>query len=89
MQNTLDTIPAKVALLESMGFEVHDYDIFDTPDANVNFSGIEGDFIIKFENFSETENNRNHILAYADQYSCCGDLLNKDIPLCPSCKEWC
>ena len=88
MQNTLNNIPAKVALLESMGFEVHDYDIFDTPGANVNFSGIEGDFQIEFDQFTESDS-RNHILAYATRFSCCGDELNSEIPLCPSCKEWC
>ena len=22
-------------------------------------------------------------------YSCCGDLLDEDIRICPTCKEWC
>ena len=25
----------------------------------------------------------------ADWVSCCGDILDHDVPLCPSCKEWC
>ena len=25
----------------------------------------------------------------SEWYSCCGDVLDKDTPLCPTCKEWC
>ena len=29
------------------------------------------------------------LIDTAEWYSCCGDVLDHDVPMCPSCKEWC
>lgn len=34
------------------------------------------------ESYAELEN-------VAEWISCCGDVLDHDVPMCPTCKEWC
>jgi hypothetical protein len=78
----------KVAYLESLGVEVQDYDTKDLPTSTVFFSSSNGDFEIEFDSFDIGDSIQD-IEYRADQYSCCGDILDKDYMLCPTCKEHC
>lgn len=42
-----------------------------------------------FEENFEIGDTAGDILNAADFYSCCGDILDKDLMMCPSCKEHC
>jgi len=77
----------KVAYLESLGVEVHDYDAKDLPNSTVFFSTFEGDFEIEFDSF-DTETPLSEIQRMANEFSCCGDILD-DYRICPTCKEHC
>ena len=78
----------KVAYLESLGVEIQDYDTKDLPSSTVNFSTVDGDFEIVFDEF-DTDTPLAKIQEMADQYSCCGDILDKDYMICPTCLEHC
>lgn len=47
-----------------------------------HYMTIKIDELLDCKNSIEIENK-------SEWYSCCGDVLDKDIPMCPSCKEWC
>jgi hypothetical protein len=78
----------KVAYLESLGIEVHDYDTKGLPTDTVAFSTSEGDFDIEFDCF-DIGDTLVKICYVANQYSCCGDILDPDYMICPTCKEHC
>ena len=78
----------KVAYLESLGVELQDYDAKDLPSSTVYFSTVDGDFEIVFDAF-DTDTSLEKIQEMADQYSCCGEVLDKDYMLCPTCLEHC
>jgi len=70
----------KVAFLESLGFT----DVEDNGD-NISFEGeyqmsIDVDDIKLTYTYADIE-------RIADKYSCCGDILDDDIMICPTCKE--
>lgn len=70
----------KVQYLESLGFKVEGQyqDI-------ISFSG-DYDYDISTENF-EIGDPINEIVKNADIISCCGDIVDQDYMMCPSCKE--
>jgi hypothetical protein len=41
------------------------------------------------DNDFEIEDTASDILNASDFYSCCGDILDKDLMICPTCKEHC
>ncbi len=68
--------------LENLGFT----DIEDNGD-NISFEGdyqmsIDVDDISLTDTYAAIERK-------ADKYSCCGDILDEDIMMCPTCKEHC
>ena len=73
---------SKVEYLKSIGFDVEDYDnttvlVLDDYNSEIHLSDFEiGD---SFENIQNG----------ATWFSCCGDELDKDFMICPSCREHC
>ena len=70
----------KVQYLESLGFKVEGQyqDI-------ISFSG-DYNYDISTEDF-EIGDTVNQIVKNADIISCCGDVVDQDYMMCPSCKE--
>jgi len=73
----------KVDYLNSIGMKVEDFD-----KTNVSFDTGDYSADIEFDEFEigdsfETIFNRSNI------YSCCGDILDKDYMMCPTCYEHC
>lgn len=70
----------KVQYLESLGFKVEGQyqDI-------ISFSG-DYNYDISIEDF-EIGDTVNQIVKNADIISCCGDIVDQDYMMCPSCKE--
>lgn len=82
-----NTITQKVAYLESLGVEVHDYDPNEGMNSGVYFSTSEGDYEILFEDF-EVGDMLGDIYCRSTEYSaCCGEVIDTDYRICPSCKE--
>ena len=76
---------AKVDYLKSLNLEVtevHDDEgvSFEAPDCY--------DAYILFEDF-DIGDTQDQICYHAEYYSCCGDRLDKDWMVCPSCLEHC
>jgi hypothetical protein len=80
-------IAQKVAYLESLGVVVNDYDTHEGMHSGVFFSSVDGDYEILFDEFEVGE--ALHIICQrATEYSvCCGDVIDKDFRICPSCQE--
>ena len=74
-------IPSKVEYLKSIGAEIHDS--FGT---EVLFTANGYDYGISFSDF-EIGDSLETICQNADLYSCCGDIVDQDWMMCPSCKE--
>ena len=83
----IQTNRQKVAYLESLGYEIQDYADNGLPGSTVSFTG-DYDYEIAFDEF-EIGDTASSIENSADIYSCCGDILDKDYMICPSCKEHC
>jgi hypothetical protein len=83
----IQTNRQKVAYIESLGFEVQDYDDQGLPGDTIFFSG-DYDYEIEFDGF-EIGDTSESICNSANIYSCCGDILDKDWMICPTCKEHC
>ena len=82
------TYKEKANYLAQLGFEdvetvdVEGYDTeYQFTDDNMNCSIYADEF--------EIGNSVSQILRAATFYSCCGDELDKDYMICPSCKEHC
>ena len=78
---------AKEQFLINTGFKdenVSDYSL--TPDSFMCLSLRDGEYIIY--NFEGVET-KDQFWKEVIQISCCGDELDKDIMICPSCKEHC
>ena len=73
----------KLDYLESLGADIQGFD-----SQTVSFSTSEGDFECELENF-EIGDTLADIQTRSDQYSCCGDILDPDYMICPTCKEHC
>jgi hypothetical protein len=70
----------KLNYLKGLGVEILDYD-----DTGVSFRA-DYDYAIEWADFEIGESLAT-ICQAADLYSCCGDIVDQDIMLCPSCKE--
>jgi len=46
------------------------------------------EYVIQFSDF-ELNDTLEEIKNRADIYSCCGDILDRDLMICPTCKEHC
>ena len=74
------------AILKKFGYSyISHFEYNDT--VFVEFEGdrqmnIELDDILLAKSASDIERD-------AEWYSCCGDTLDHDVPMCSSCKEWC
>ena len=73
---------ALVEFIELLGF----VDVEDNGD-NISFEG-EYQMSIEVSEISLTDT-ASDIFRKADKYSCCGDVLDEDYMICPSCKEHC
>ena len=83
-----NTIQAKESSLRELGFrEVQTIQV-NGYDTEYNFED-DGRPCAIFEREFEIGDTVGDILSAADFYSCCGDILDKDLMMCPSCKEHC
>ena len=76
----------KLAYLESLGLTVESFTL-NSGKCIANWSN-DYDYEIDTDDF-EISDTLQEIETYADVYSCCGDILDKDYMICPSCKEHC
>jgi hypothetical protein len=83
----IQTNRQKVAYLESLKYEILGYDDKGLPNDTVSFRG-DYDYEIEFDEF-EIGDSISSIENAANIYSCCGDLLDKDYMMCPTCYEHC
>jgi hypothetical protein len=83
----IQTNRQKVAYLESLGYEIQDYDDKGLPNSTISFTG-DYDYEIEFDEF-EIGDSESSIESTANIYSCCGDILDKDYMICPTCHEHC
>lgn len=77
------TQKTKCDFLESLGADIQGSD-----NQTVSFSTTEGDFECEFDEL-EIGDTLADIQKRSDQYSCCGDILDSDYMICPTCKEHC
>ena len=76
----------KLQHLESFGFEVESF-IMSNGKCIANFRD-DYDYEIDLDDF-DLDCSREKIYQVADMYSCCGDILDRDYMMCPTCKEHC
>ena len=76
-------IKQKLEYLHSIGLMVEDHD-----NINVAFNSCSEFYDIDFDDF-EIGDPAHKICERANQYSCCGDILDKDYMICPTCQEHC
>jgi hypothetical protein len=76
----------KLQYLESLGLEIESFSV----DNGKCFAYFEDDYSyeIDLDDFDITDEIQK-IYQKADIYSCCGDILDRDIMMCPTCKEHC
>lgn len=77
----------KIAYLESFGLTVESFMLLGKGECIAYFSD-DYDYEISTDDF-EVGTPLSEIYAAADIYSCCGDILDKDYMICPTCKEHC
>jgi hypothetical protein len=92
MENTKATTELnqeKLNYLISLGVEIQDYNLETTSHypAYVSYTN-DYDYTIEFDDFNIGDT-LSEIEQYSEMYSCCGDILDKDYMICPSCKEHC
>jgi hypothetical protein len=81
MNNITTLNQQKLQYLKSLTtIEDYDYDH--------NYVQFEEDYMctISFDDF-EIGDNLSEIIENSDYYSCCGDILDKDFMMCPTCYE--
>ena len=83
---------ALIVHLEKLGFTVHSFEVqVDKGQVtlpSVEFSDTHHDYTAETHLFS-LEDTAKEVISRSDIYSCCGDVLDKDIMICPTCKEHC
>lgn len=79
----------KLNHLISLGVEIQDYSLEDSKHtkAYVSFTN-DYDYTTEFDDFNIGDS-LSEIERYSDIYSCCGDILDTDYMICPTCKEHC
>jgi len=83
----MSTNQQKLDYLESLGFDIQSYDLGEQSYASFTDKDLI-DFEISLDEF-EVGDPMYMIYRQADQFSCCGDILDKDYMICPTCKEHC
>jgi hypothetical protein len=76
----------KLAYLESLGLNVESFTL-SSGECFANWSS-DYDYEIDLADF-EIGDPISEIEKYANIYSCCGDILDTDYMICPTCKEHC
>jgi len=76
----------KIAYIESLGLTTESFTI--SNGECFIYITDDYDYEISTEDF-EVGDSIQQIFSRADIYSCCGDVLDKDIMVCPTCKEHC
>ncbi len=76
----------KLQYLESLGLSVESFSLKN----GICIASFSDDYdyeidLDEFEMFEE----KHKIFQKADIYSCCGDILDRDFMMCPTCKEHC
>lgn len=82
------TIKEKANYLAQLGFEDIETIVVDGYDTEYHFTDDNMNCSI-YEDQFEVGDSVSEILRAATFYSCCGDELDKDYMICPSCKEHC
>lgn len=78
----------KSEYLESLGFE--DVEIVEVYGYTTEYHfNVDGTYCSIYDNEFEIGDSLPNILLNATIYSCCGDPLDRDIMICPTCKEHC
>jgi len=85
--NTFEKNRAKEDYLRELGFEVIGTINIPGEPTEIQFIG-DNDSTIMADDF-EVGDTIGDILSVSEFYSCCGDILDKDLMICPSCKEHC
>ena len=78
----------KAEYLESLGFTEVDFIEVDGYDTEFHFEWYGRPCSI-YEDEFEIGDSVSQIMSAATFYSCCGDPLDKDYMICPSCREHC
>ena len=84
----MDKLIEKAEYLESLQFGVVDFIEVDGYDTEFHFEA-DGMSCSIYEDEFEIGDSVSQIMRAATFYSCCGDPLDKDIMMCPSCREHC
>lgn len=72
---------AQLEHLRSNGAYIEDHD---TEEVSYHFDGY--DYRISWDDFDVTDS-MTRIKSSSDLYSCCGDVVDQDYMMCPTCKE--
>ena len=83
----MSTNKQKLDYLESLGFDIQSFDLGEQSYASFTDKDSD-DYEITLDDF-EVGDPEHKIYQHADQLSCCGDVLDKDYMMCPTCKEHC
>ena len=79
----------KLNHLISLGVELQDYNLEDIKYAKAYVSFTDGyDYTTEFDDFNIGDS-LEEIEKYSNVYSCCGDILDTDYMIYPTCKEHC
>jgi len=83
-------LESKLKYIQSLQLDIEDYDFESTKHypAFIQFNGDEGTYEIEFDEF-DIGDSIETIQNGANLYSCCGDILDRDYMICPTCKEHC
>ena len=82
-----NSITQKVAYLESLEVEIHDYDENDSDTSGVYFSTTKGSYEVLFKDF-KIDDSIKDICKSGTEYSlCCGTLIDTDYRVCLSCNN--
>ena len=84
----MDKLIEKAEYLESLQFGVVDFIEVDGYDTEFHFES-DGMPCSIYEDEFEVGDSVSQIMRAATFYSCCGDPLDKDYMICPSCREHC
>ena len=84
----MSTKEEKVKYLRELGFTEVDAIEVKGYDTEYNFEN-DGLFCAIFDDEFEVGDPIKDIISSSTFYSCCGDILDKDSMICPTCKEHC
>lgn len=86
----METIIKKIEYLRSLGFTEVTYISVEGYTTEYNyFDDNHNLYCSIYDNEFEVGDTLEDITYAATLYSCCGDILDKDLMICPTCKEHC